>query len=1368
MNQSKRYKLLTLLILSLVCILLYTTHYPRTIEAVEPTVSQPFNQIAPGTKPTTNPNLDLGKFTKFQHLTTEDGLSSDLIWNIVQDHDGFIWFSTYDGLNRYDGHTVKVFKNDPDDPQSLSSSVLRNLYVTSTGTLWVGTWSADGLNQYNPSTESFIRYQHDPNQPHSLSNNNVTAIYEDRNGTLWVGTKGGLNQFHPKTGQFTHYLHDPNNPQSLINNTIWAIHEDRAGGLWIGTANGLDRLDRATGQFTHYQNDATNPQSISDNLIWLIYEDLQGVLWVGTEQGLNTLDRDTGKFTRYLYDPKNPQSLSSDTVFSVVEDRYGFLWFATIGGVSRFDRQTNTFTSYRNNPADRYSLSSNEVWHIYQDQTGMLWMSTFQGVNVLDPERKAFKHYRAIPGDPNTLLSNTVSTLYEDRSGMMWVGTIGGLSQWNRKTGTFTHYKYDPKNPNSVRPSGVKAILEDQEGMLWIGTAADGLSKFDRTTGTFTHYVNDSTDSDSLIHNFITDIDEDRAGNLWICTWGGLDKLDRQTGKFTHYQHDPQNPNTLIDNQTNVLYEDQQGTLWVGTMTGLDRFDPETETFTHYLHDVTNMNIKGGNLVASVYSMYEDRSGQFWIGTAKGLGQLDLEARRFTDYTLQKMIFNILEEDVSVKGEVGELWLSPSTGLLRFNPQTETFHTYTVSDGLQSNTFSLRNASYKSRTGEFFFGGPNGITAFYPDQIQDNPHLPRVVITDFKLKGKSVPIGKDSVLKQSILKTQHITLSYRDRVFAFEFAALNYHAPENNRYKYRLEGFEKQWTEVDSDRNFATYTNLNPGHYVFRVIGSNNDGLWNEKGASIAITVTPPWWETFWFRGVFIVLSSGIIIGVFRWRVYAIKQRNLELEKQVRERTTELILAKEKAEVANLAKSAFLSNMSHELRTPLNGILGYAQILQREKGLDSEHKEGLNVIYQSGYHLLTLINDVLDLAKIEAGKAELYPHEINFLDFLESVAGVIRMAAHQKEIRFSFEKNAHLPLTIEADEKRLRQVLLNLLGNAVKFTDQGTVNLRVKRVNYVTINQKLSVKIRFEITDTGVGMTPEQLARIFNPFEQVGEAKKRVEGTGLGLTISRQLVNLMGGEIQVESELNKGSIFWFEIPLAIAGSTVRPTPTPSKIRSVVGYQGKRRKILVVDDRLENRMVLLNLLAPLGFEVILAQDGKEGIKQTKSLHPDLILVDLVMPVMNGFKMVQMIHQTPKIQQIPIVAVSASVFDVDKEESFNIGCQGFLSKPIEAEQLFAIIKKYLDIEWVYETVASDQEISALESISAEEELILPPQEDLEALYKLTMFGDLHQVQVKLDEIEQMNPQYHVFTQKIRKYAQKLEDEPILDLLTPYIKI
>jgi CheY-like chemotaxis protein len=510
---------------------------------------------------------------------------------------------------------------------------------------------------------------------------------------------------------------------------------------------------------------------------------------------------------------------------------------------------------------------------------------------------------------------------------------------------------------------------------------------------------------------------------------------------------------------------DQQGSLWIGTVSGLDRFDPETETFTHYLNSPNQSNLQGGNIVASVYSIYEDPQGQFWIGTGKGLGKIDWKHQQYTDYPLENNILNILEEDIPGDGKVRHLWLSAAKGLIRFNPETETFRTYDVTDGLQSNTFSFRNTSYKSHTGELLFGGIEGLTAFYPEQISDNYDVPPVVITDFQLAGKPVTIGQDSVLQQSIIRTKQINLSYRDRVFSFQFAALNYRAPQRNQYKYKLVGFEDEWTEVDSSRNFVTYTNLNPGKYVFRVIASNNDGVWNEQGTSLAIIMTPPWWETLWFK------------------------------------------------------------------------------------------------------------------------------------------------------------------------------------------------------------------------------------------------------------------------------------------------------------AIVGYQGKRHKILVVDDKLENRMVLLDLLDPLGFEIILGKNGREGLEYAEMIHPDLILVDLVMPVMTGFEMIERIRQKPEMQNMPIVAVSSSTFFQDKQRNLNISCQGFLSKAIVAQELFATIEKHLKIEWIYDSVDSPVEISEPEIIAAET-MIIPPQEDLEALYELTMFGDLGQLQAKVNEIAQISPQYRAFTQVIREYAEKLEDEPILDLLTKYI--
>jgi len=806
---------------------------------------------------------------RFERISVEHGLSQSTVNCMLQDSKGFMWFGTEDGLNKYDGHTFTVYVHDPEDPNSLGNDTVLSLYEDRSGVLWIGT-RGGGLDRLDRETGQWRHYLNDPDSPDGFFKNWIVSIDEDREGTLWVGTYGGgLYQFDRQTEQFTCFCDE-------LPPDILTVYEDRAGDLWVGTESaGLYKLDRATGQFAHYRHHPDDPHSLGSDRVTSIYEDRSGALWIGTILGgLDRLDREAERFVHYQNDPNDPHSLSYHVVASIYEDRSGTLWIGTGGGgIDRFDRATGRFTHYQNDPGDSNSLSSNTVMSIVEDRSGVLWIGTMGGgLNRVDRSTEPFRHYQSDPDDTNSLSNNVVRAIWEDQAGMLWIGTDGALDRFDRETGQWLHYREDSDDPRSLsRSASVRAILEDQSGVLWVGVFGGGLNRFDRETEHFAYYLDDR-DVGSLY--------QDRQGVLWIGTHGeGLFAFDRETGVRRHYTY----PDSLSSDVVRVVIQDRSDALWVATDGGLDRWDRDTAQWRHYRHDPDDPRSLSPGFVISAY---EDRSGALWVGTlGGGLNRFDPQTGTFTHYREQDglandEVYGILEDDVPPDNGGPNLWLSTNNGLSKFNPRTETFENYKVHGGLGINKF-MWGAYHQSGSGEMFLGGVNGFVAFHPDRIRENSYVPPIVLTSLTRDGKDVDVG------QAVEGLTEVTFRWPDNAFEFEFAALSYAQPERNQYAYMLEGFDEDWIYIGTRRS-GRYTNLPGGPYTLRLKGSNNDGVWNEEGASIAVTIVPPFWATGWFRGIMAVVLVGSAVGAYRLRVRSIEARSRALEDQVEERTSQL------------------------------------------------------------------------------------------------------------------------------------------------------------------------------------------------------------------------------------------------------------------------------------------------------------------------------------------------------------------------------------------------------------------------------------------------------------------------------------------------
>ncbi len=801
---------------------------------------------------------------------------------ILQDKDGFLWIGTISaGLFRYDGYELQAYK--PGGPNSLSSPYVQALYEDRDGMIWIGT-GGGGLDRYDKETDTFKHYKHDPQNPQSISSDTVASFHlqtirEDRAGKLWIGTQNGLNVLDKATGTFKHYFHDSNDPNSLSHDNISALLFDQQGLLWIGTkGGGLNRLDPQTGMVTRYGPDPANPQGLGGEWVTALVQDEAGTLWVATmDNGLYKLDRATGTFTSYLHDPQNSNSLRGNKIASIYRDLSGVLWIAYENGdqlgLSVFDPRMNTFTHYTQDPEATSSLSSTSISSVYQDRAGIVWIVNDSGlVDKLDRRKSKFTLYRHDPKNPNSLNSDVVVPVVEDRRGKIWIGTNVGLQMYDKQTGIFTEYQ----------KTYYAGIYEDQAGTFWLaGGMPAALHIFDRDTGkiikSFTH---DPQNPKSLVDSRqIFDImgDNHEPDILWIATAdAGLEKFQKSTETFTHYQHDPHNPNSLSNNNLPTLYQDEQGILWIPTMgSGLERFDPRTETFMHLRHDPQNPTSLSSDTVNVVF---EDAAGLLWVGTAVGFDSFDRKTQTFKHYTSDTGYPVSMIASINQDAE-GNLWMGSmgGDGLIKFDPKTEAMRVYKESDGLQGNVFYPLNGIL-DRDGMMWFGGSKGLNAFYPQDIQDNDYIPPVVITALKQGGEPLPLDKAPE------RVREITLDWQHDFFEFEYAALNFTRAEKNQYKYMLEGLDQDWFNAGA-RRFGRYSGLRGGDYTLHIIGSNNDGVWNEKGVSIKVKVIPPWWETGWFYALVITSVLGIGLLIYRSKsnqIKAIQAAALALQKSER------------------------------------------------------------------------------------------------------------------------------------------------------------------------------------------------------------------------------------------------------------------------------------------------------------------------------------------------------------------------------------------------------------------------------------------------------------------------------------------------------
>ncbi|MCB1320451.1 MAG: response regulator, partial [Leptospiraceae bacterium] len=1215
---------------------------------------------------------------RFTHLTTDHGLSQSNITSILQDHKGFMWFGTFNGLNRYDGYEFEIFNYNHNDTASISHNYISSLLEDRNGDLWVGT--GDGLNRFDDKTNRFVCYKNRPGDPGSIADNQIETILEDSRGRLWIGTRdSGLDRFDPASQSFRHHLHHKDDPQSLSSNRIEKLFEDSAGNLWIAHRDGS--IDIFGGADDAAANFSVQRGKITGFPITAIVETADRHIWIGTQgDGLYRVTYNDGQLrtvTHYANTPANPNSISSNIVLCLMVENDQRLWIGTEDdGINILNIATGQIDYIRHEPLNQSSLNHDSIWQIYQDRTGNIWIGTYAyGVNLLSGNKSFIHHYYHQTGNQQSLSHNMVNAFWEAANRNIWIATDGGgINLFDRANHTFTHYNRQNTN---VDTDVFVSLCQDRKGRLWVGSWTNGLYRFNPAAGRFTRYT---AETHGLGSNRILHILEDRTSGLWLATfYGGVTYFNPDSQTVTVYNTENSG---LGDDYTRVVHQDFTGNLWIGTDSGVDYFNPRTGRFTNFQHDVSDTNSLSKGFV---HSIVQTGDSTIWIGTTGGLNRFDPATGRFIHYSTDNGLPNN-EIKCIVEDNDGNLWVSTNNGISRFNRESATFKNYDISDGLQGNEFNVRS-SWKTRAGELIFGGNNGFNIFDPAELKNNDAIPPVLLTEFKIFNRPVDIGgQDKLLTKHISETDAISLAYWQTVFSIGYVALNYVSPEKNQYAYMMEGFDSDWNYVGGERA-ATYTNLDPGDYVFRVKASNNDGLWNQAGTALRITVTPPFWKTWW---AYLLMALLALTAVFLVINYFISRQRLENALKIEH------LELEKMYELDRIKTQFFSNISHEFYAPLTLILGPLERLISSQKHNHKIQESLKLIHRSAKRLQRMTNQLKNFQKLESGDVQLRLARGDMMLFIRDIVQSFQDHAIEHRIDYRFQA-AQARFTTWFDADKLDKIIYNLLSNAFKYTPDGgriTVDAAVIQAGQddapATRDDVPGQYVEITVRDSGIGIPGDQLAHIFDRHYRVArDHDAQPQGSGIGLAFVLELVKLYQGDISVESAEGKGTQFTVQIPVdeqfleerqlvsefSIADSETYDSDEFAGIEDIgSGNGGAAAKspehgmpvLLIVEDDAEIRSFIKDSLQ-LKYRIFCAPNGAEGIQMATRLVPDLVISDVKMPEVGGIELCNRLKEDEKTSHIPIILLTAYTAHEYKIEGLSRGADAYLLKPFNIDEL-----------------------------------------------------------------------------------------------------